>query len=269
MTAAAVHLIALALYIAASVFYGAHLSLKVPGHLRSARLFFVLGFLFHTAAIGTLCVQMQRSPFSSAFGTLSIAAWTVALLYLPTEFIWRLPALGALAVPLSSLLLFSALLRSHAAIATDPVLQRSSTNIHVFLILLSFALFSLAACCAVFYVWQYRLLKRHKPSSLFRRLPPLETVDSIALQLVAFALPLLTVGMALGAVAAAGGGLHGNWIVDPHTIASVVAWLVYGAYLLMRTVGGWRGTRPHYLLIAGLVVTIAIFFIPSTTHRFP
>jgi len=269
MTSAIVHLMALMFYIVSSIFYGSHLSLRAPWPLRHARFFFVLGFLFHTAAIGALCMQVQRSPFSSAFGTLSVAAWAIALFYLPAEFFWRLPSLGALAVPLSSVILFSALLRSHASIASDPTLQHSSTNIHVILILLSFALFSLAACCAIFYVWQYRLLKRHKPSGLFRRLPPLETVDSIALQLVAFALPLLTIGIALGAVVAVEGSLRRNWMVDPHTIASVVAWLVYGIYLGLRTVGGWRGTRPNYLLIAGLVVTIAIFFIPSSTHRFP
>ena len=103
---------------------------------------------------------------------------------------------------------------------------------------------------------------------MFRRLPPLETVDAIAFHMVSFALPLLTVGLALGFVRAASGALHGSWITDPHTLISVAAWLVYSGYMAARLFAGWRGTRLNYLLVAGLAVTLTLFFVPSTTHRF-
>ena len=134
------------------------------------------------------------------------------------------------------------------------------------LIVISFALFALAACCAVFYIWQYDLLKHPDRRALFRRLPPLETVDTLAYHFVAFALPLLTLGIALGAVRAS--ATHTPWVLDPKTIMSYMAWLVYGTYLVTRLAAGWRGTRPNYLLIAGLAVTIALYFVPSATHRF-
>lgn len=268
MSSVVVHAAALLAYLAAAVFYGANLSLRASTHLGKARALFLLGVFLHTTAIGLFCLQVRQSPFASSYGTLSVAAWAVALLYLPVELLGRVPALGALSAPISGLLLFGAILRSRAVPAAEPEIRSRIISLHVLLVLFSFALFALAACCAVFYVWQYGLLKRPDRRALFRRLPPLETVDSMAYHLVAFALPLLTLGLALGILRAVGGALSGNWLADPHFILSVVVWLVYGVYLFARLVAGWRGTRLNYLLIAGLAVTLLLYIVPSTTHRF-
>jgi ABC-type uncharacterized transport system permease subunit len=263
-----IHAIALAAYLTAAVFHGANLSLRAASHGRTARFLLLGAFLAHTAAIGSLCVSQGRSPFVSAFGTLSVAAWAVALFSLIVEFGIRLPALGALSVPISCFFLFAAFLRSSAVVRVTPEVRSGVISIHVMLVLLSFALLVLASCCAVFYLWQYSLLKRRRSHGLFRRLPPLETADSLAYHLVAFALPLLTLGLVLGIERAAAGGLRGNWLADPHTIGSAVLWLVYGAYLGARTLAGWRGTRPNYVLVAGMAITIALYFVPSTAHHF-
>src|SRR5207253_5591638 len=132
------------------------------------------------------------------YGTLSVAGWVVALLYLPVEFMAKAPALGALASPVASLLVFAAIARSTAGIASSPEIRTLIISSHVLIVLIALALFALAACCAVFYVWQYGVLKHPNRRALYRKLPPLETVDSLAYHLVAFALPLLTVGLALG-----------------------------------------------------------------------
>jgi ABC-type transport system involved in cytochrome c biogenesis permease subunit len=90
----------------------------------------------------------------------------------------------------------------------------------------------------------------------------------MAYHLVAFGLPMLTVGIALGFVNAASVPMRGSGLLDPHTIVSLAAWAVYGTYLAARLLAGWRGQRLNYLLIAGLVVTLALYFVPSSTHRF-
>ncbi len=269
MSAILLHAFALAFYILAGIFYGANLSLRTPIHTRRARIFFVIAVGLHTAAIGAHCVITRQSPFAGSYGTLSVAAWAVALIFLPLEFRTRIPSLGALAAPICCLLLFGALAASRlptmeAAQAVE--MRRGIISMHVMLIIFSFAFFALAACCAILYVWQYGLLKRHHQGAQFQRLPPLETVDSMAYHLVAFSLPMLTLGLALGMVRAV--ALHTNWLADLKTIVSFAAWLVYGGYLAARLLGGWRGARLNYLLIAGLLVTLALYFVPSATHRF-
>jgi ABC-type uncharacterized transport system permease subunit len=188
-------------------------------------------------------------------------------MYFPVEYLAKSPALGALAAPVASLLLFSGILRSSARAAESAEIRSVIISSHVLVVLVSFALFLLAACCAVFYIWQYNALKHPDRRALFRKLPPLETVDSLAYHLVAFSLPLLTLGLALGITRATATG-RAFWLADPHTLLSLLAWAVYAGYLTARIAGGWRGTRLNYLLIAGLAVTLAIFFVPSGTHRF-
>src|SRR5205807_2018325 len=102
---------------------------------------------------------------------------TVALLFVPIELLEGLPALGALAAPLATVLLFSGLMRSRSGLSPSSIVGTRVVSIHVLLILISFALFALAACCATFYVWQYAALKHPDRRALFRKLPPLETVD--------------------------------------------------------------------------------------------
>lgn len=274
MMPAALHIAALLAYVIASVLYGANIALKNPYYVQRGRIAFALGVGLHTAAIGAFCLAVRQSPFANAYGMLSVAAWAVALVGLPVEALGRIPALGALAAPVSATLLFGALARVRSAAASVEVpsdIRSRVISLHVLLVLFSFALFALAACCAVFYVWQYALLKRpdSRQHALFRRLPPLETADSLAFHLVALALPLLTLGLILGIVRAMGSvSTSSAWYADVYTIMSFVAWAVYGLYLVTRLAAGWRGTRLNYLLIAGFVLTLALYFLPSTTHRF-
>ena len=75
-----------------------------------------------------------------------------------------------------------------------------------------------------------------------------------AFTLVAFAFPLLTVGLAAGRHRAPlTGGLHPALGADPKVLASVVTWLVYGLYLALHAVAHWRGPRANYLLLGGLL----------------
>ena len=99
MNAVPMHAGVLLVYVLAAVFYGAGLALRAPKHALRGRVFFLLALVLHTAAIGAFCVQMRQSPFATSFGTLSVAAWTIALIYVPVEVIARIPALGALASP--------------------------------------------------------------------------------------------------------------------------------------------------------------------------
>src|SRR2546423_1775581 len=169
------HAVALVVYAAAAAIYGANLALRASRYVVFGRALFLSAMAIHFGAIGFLCVQTHQSPFASTFGTLSIAAWAVAILYVPVELIVKVPALGALAAPIDCLLLFAAILRGSTASASqiEPQIVRSQiVNLHVMMVLVSFALFALAACCAAFYVWQYGALKHPDKRAVFRRLPP-------------------------------------------------------------------------------------------------
>jgi ABC-type uncharacterized transport system permease subunit len=189
------------------------------------------------------------------------------LVYLPIEIFGKASALGALASPVVSVLLFGGLIRARSGYLESAEVRSSIINFHVLLALFSLALFAVAACSALLYVWQYSSLKHPDTRGFFRRLPPLEYLDRLSYHLVSFAMPLLTLAMALGIVRAAATP-GASWMGDPHTIITFVVWAVHAAYLFARLGPGWRGTKLNWLLVAGLGISILLSVTPSTTHRY-
>ena len=273
MTEAAFLVAAAVAYLLASVAYGAHLLLRQPLLALTGRLAAWLAVALHTVAIGLECAQTHQTPFTTPAQTLSASAWAIALAYLVLELVLRPRpfALGAVALPAAFLCLFAGALGHQARPLTSvaPLLNSRLISLHVLAILFAFGLLVLAFGCAALYLAQDRMLKRRRVrGGLFGRLPPLASLDHLAFTLVAFAFPLLTVGLGAGVVEALTGGLRGVWGTDPMVLTSVVTWLVYGAYLALHALAQWRGPRANYLLLGGLLAALVTYFIPSSAHRF-
>jgi ABC-type transport system involved in cytochrome c biogenesis permease subunit len=123
--------------------------------------------------------------------------------------------------------------------------------------LLGYAVLVLAALFSAVYLLQERQLKGRPRGSLFRRLPPLETLDQWNQRCVTWGFVLFTLGIVTGSVLAerTWGSI---WSWEPVQVWSVVTWLVYGALAQARTVG-WRGRRAARLTIASFLVLVASF----------
>lgn len=283
MSPFAITLLGLVLYIASGAFYGASLFLEAPSApkresettslpvSRFGRPLLFLGAAVQFIAIGVWCVTTHKSPFASEFGTFSVLAWAMALAFGLLETRRRLPAVGAVAVTVTSLVLFVALLQARSPVAKTPLLIGQLVSIHVMAILASFGLFAVASSCAVLYILQNRLLKQRRHNALFRKLPPLETLDRTAYFAVAYATPLLTLGLVLGIIRTFGGDLPqppGVWLRDPHTITALFTWILYLSYFLSRLLLGLRGVRLQYLILLGFLVAFSLYLIPTQTHHF-
>ena len=282
MSPALLAAVTLAFYILAGACYGAVLFLDVPaaptlgarkgslpGIARYGRIPLLLGILAHVGVIGALCLSTHRSPFASEFGTLATTSWVIALIYAVLDFRVKMPALGAVSLLAACLTLFWGLVHAHGPVAETPLLSQRIVSLHVLATVASFALFALAGGCAGLYILQNRLLKAHNGKGLFRRLPPLATLDSVAYHAVAFGLPLLTLGLSLGILYVYRAGVPAlAWWADPKTIVSFVVWLLYIVYLSARLVAGWRGVRLQYILLVGLVIAPCLYLVPGPTHQF-
>ena len=274
MTEATLLIAAAALYLLGSAAYGAHLFLRLPPLALGGRIAAILAVLVHTVAIGVHCARTHQTPFTTPAETLSASAWAIALAYLALELVRRPKptALGAVALPAAFLCLFTgAFLHSTqpTALTQATLLNSRLISLHILAILFAFGLLVLAFGCAALYLAQHRILKRKRlAGGLFGKLPPLTSLDDLAFALVAFAFPLLTIGLAAGVVEALTGGFRGRWEADPMVLTSVVTWLVYGVYLALHTLAQWRGPRANYLLLGGLLAALVTYFMPTTTHRF-
>jgi len=279
-------------YLLGSMAYGAHLSLRLPLLARYGRLAAVLGSVAHTVAIGVHCAHTHATPFRTPAETLSASAWAIVTAYLTLDLVAKQKptALGAFALPAAFLCVFggavleagqrpTTVLQPHlpawpvnqplpSTFGSTGNLESGVVSLHVIALLFAFGLLVLAFGTSILYLTQHRLLKQKKFVGLFGKLPPLNTLDHQAFTLVAFAFPLLSVGIISGALRAATGGLAGAWMVDPKILTSAVTWALYGAYLLLHGAPSWRGVRANYLLIGGLLLALLTYFIPTTAHRF-
>jgi len=272
--------LALICYVIAALCYGVSLVLlapKAPSNAGSntsllfwARIALVSAILLQLAATGAWCVLTHLSPFASKYGTLAVMAWTLAILLLLFDLRLNLRALGAAALPIIILFLVWGLLNTNSPLAKNKMIETQIVSLHVMTIVAGIALFVLAFACACLYLLQNRLLKARRIAGPFRLLPPLATLDRAAYLSVAYGLPLLTLGLALGVAYI----VHLStspllWLEDPHNLAAFITWFLYAFYLLARLAFGWRGIRLQYVLVVGLPFLLVLYLLPSPTHHFP
>lgn len=284
MTFAVLTIVALACYLASSVCSGAVLFLNAPAApagvsplptanpiARYGRPLLLLGIVIHFFAIGMWCVSTHNSPFASETGTLTILAWAIAIAMAALDFRGRLPAVSSVALLIACLALCGGVLQSHEPIAAAPALRTQIITLHVLAIVAGFGLFAVAFGCAALYLMQNRALREKPAQGLFRKLPPLATLDAVAYRSVAFALPLLTLGLGIGFEQALTGTVSHPfraWFADPRIVLSLVVWFNYVIYLAARLIFGWRGVRLQYILLIGMLIALTVYLVPTSTHRF-
>ena len=93
---------------------------------------------------------------------------------------------------------------------------------------------------------------------MYRRLPSLETLDSINHYSIMYGFPLLTLGMISGAIYAQY-VLGSYWRWDPKEVWSLITWLSYAVLLHERLAVGWRGRRAALASIICFLILVFTF----------
>ncbi|MGH3031635.1 MAG: cytochrome C assembly family protein [Gaiellaceae bacterium] len=221
-----------------------------------------LGWLAQTALLVAQAVDADRFPWGSWAGSLNLFVWMCVGAYL----IWGCRApfrlLGLAVMPLAAVLLVLAWAAGGVGEPGESRFGDAFLAFHVGFALAAFAAFTIAAALALLYLWQERRLKRRTPHVLRLRAPSLETLDALAGRTIAVALPALTlaIGIGLARLGTEGGSFDATMAV------TLLAWVVYAAYLVLRFELGWRGRRAAYVALAGfaLVVLVRLGLTPFT-----
>ncbi|TML73942.1 MAG: hypothetical protein E6G13_01840 [Actinobacteria bacterium] len=220
-----------------------------------------IGWLVQTALLAVQATRADGFPWSTWAASLNLFVWLVVGAYL----IWgcqpRFRLLGLAVLPLAAVLFALA----HAGGGTTAHGASRYSNLflalHVGLVLAAFAGFTLAAGMSGLYLWQERRLKRRERTILHVRAPALARLDALAARTIGFALPALTLGIAVGIVRLRerGGGF------DALMAVTLVTWGFYGTYLALRIGARLRGRRAAYVVLLGFVlVAVARLALPVT-----
>jgi ABC-type uncharacterized transport system permease subunit len=193
-----------------------------------------LGWLAQTALLVFQATGADGFPWSTWAGSLNLFVWLVVGAYL----IWgcspRYRLLGLGVMPLAAALLAV----SYAAGGTTETGGAAWGDVllvlHIALVLISFAGFTVAGGLAALELWQERVLKTHPAGLLRLRVPSLVALDRLTVTTVAVSLAALTAGIVPGLAGLPERGL------DVLIAGTVVLWALGASVLYLRVHAGRR-----------------------------
>ena len=235
-----------------------------------------LAFFFHFVSVVEMLVLAHRWMPVGVREIESLLGFVVAGLFFLVWWLYDAISLGLFALPATFFLVFIPALGPGSYRFPSQRVWMSWLVAHIIALLLAYAALCFSLLSSMLYLVQERRIKaKVKPGQSgrwvpFNWLPPLDTLERLALATLEFGFPCMTVGLLIGVVLVQETSLGASYFLDPNILASFAMWIVYATLLSLRLGVGLRGRRAAYVSGAALVVMMAVwaanFF--SQVHRF-
>jgi ABC-type uncharacterized transport system permease subunit len=225
------------------------------------------GVFFHFVSLAETLYAAHRALPVDTHETLSLLGLLLAAAFVILAFSYRTVAFGIFLLPIAVLLtIVPAFHPGHETIAYP--LSTGWLLLHIALLLAAYAALFLSLIASLLYLVEERRLKA-KRAQRITWLPPLETLDQIALNALRFGLPCMTAGLLIGSVLALQ-TIGPAFFADPKVLLSVAMWIAYVLMIFIRRHSGLRGRRAVYLSSFVFVVVLAVWAANSlsTVHSY-
>ena len=259
---------AMALYIVATVLYAYQFVLKHPRVGWWARFATGAGFICQTLSIGARSITTHGTQLTGA-NQLLLASWALVLLYFVMEHLIRIKIYGTFLIPVGLLFMIASQIvggiSGGAPISpSDQILLNNwRVGFHVALIVFGNAAFAFGAVSAALYLWQENQLKKHRSTSITRRLPSIATLQLLARRSITFGFPVYTAGLLLGILRAIDAHVS-RWWFDARIMMSGVVLLTFGLYLWFVYRHGASTRTTSWIAIVGFVFVVILAIIART-----
>ena len=231
------------------------------------------GAFFHFVSLTETLYAAHRALPVDTHETLSLLGLILSTAFLLLALRYKTVAFGIFLLPIAVLLtIVPAFHPGHETIAY-PFIRTGWLLLHIALLLIAYAALFLSLIASVLYLIQERRLKQKRsarPLSRFAAwLPPLETLDQIALNALRFGLPCMTAGLLIGSILALE-TTGPTFFADPKVLLSIAMWVAYVLMIFIRRHSGLRGRRAVYLSSFVFLVVLAVWAANSlsTVHSF-
>jgi ABC-type transport system involved in cytochrome c biogenesis permease subunit len=222
-----------------------------------------LGWIVQTVFLTNLALKDHILPVTSAFESVMVLAWIVALIGLYLMLHWpRQVAVGLFVLPLVLGLVAAA---GWFAPRQSNWMEEGMTafwgTVHGSFLLAGAVCTCLAFAAGLMYLAQMRRLKLKKSHRLGFSLPSLEQTERVNRGAITVAFPLLTFGLLIGMVLSvkarslADGGFTLSW-TDPKVISALGMWLVFAVLLHARFQPEMRGRSVMVLTIVAFAFLV-------------
>lgn len=247
------------LYALATVLYLFRLAGGIKGFERATHGALGVAVLSHGAFLVSEAMASRRDPFDDLHGTLSVLSLGIAIAFLLATLRYRIAVLGAFVTPVTLLFLLASGL-AHQVAPVPSELRAAMLPVHVGVIVFGMIAFTIAFGASTAYMLQERKLRRKELGGVFRRLPPLDVLDTLSYRALTLGFPLFTVGIVVGAlwIARAADGSVGFGVAQ---VIGLVTWFVFASVIALRVLAGWRGRRAAYGTVLGFLCAVVVLAI--------
>lgn len=186
----------------------------------------------------------------------SAIAWLTVLVYWLGGLRNNLECLQGFVLPFAALSLAAPLLfpASHTLLHTEQTLFK----IHLFIAILAYSLFTIAAMHALLMAVAERHLHSGSLSTPLQRLPPLLTMEHLLFRILWAGFILLTLTLVSGMLFSE--ELFGKALQLSHkTVFALISWCIYAALLGGRLRYGWRGRTAIRWTLSGFVALLLAY----------
>ncbi len=235
-----------------------------------------LAFFFHFVSVVEMLVVAHRWMPVGLREIESLLGFAVAGLFFLVWWLYDAISLGIFALPATFFLVFIPALGPDTYHFRSQGVWMSWLVAHIIALLLAYAALCFSLLASMMYLVQERRIKsKPKPGkksgwSPVDWLPPLDTLERLALATLEFGFPCMTVGLVIGSLLVQETSLGASYFLDPNILASFAMWIVYVTLLLLRRGVGMRGRKAAYVSGGALIVMMAVWAVNFFTqvHRF-
>lgn len=253
------------LYVAVTVIYLIHGATRSRRVGSVATLFLILILGLHTVGLAYRWIETHETgygyvPLSNMYESLVFFSWTIALIYLVLEFLYKQKTIGVFVMPFA--FLFMALTSIIPGVTEKinplvPALKSPWLAIHVITCFVGYAAFAVSFWFSILFLFKERR-EKNNPAEL-KFLPSTKLLDEINYRSILIGFPMLTLGIITGA-AWANYAWGSYWSWDPKETWSLITWFIYAAFLHARLTRGWSGRKTAILSIIGFGAVIFTYF---------
>jgi len=239
-----------------------------------------MAFFFHFVSAVEMMVQAHHWMPVSVREIESLLGLAVAGLFFLVWWLYDAFSLGIFALPATFFLVFVPALGPDRYTFPSEGVRASWLVAHIIALLVAYAALCFSLLASLMYLVQERRIKGKLHFSAksgggtwfapFEWLPPLDTLERVALATLEFGFPCMTAGLIIGSVLTQETPLGASYFSDPKVIASFISWAVYVLLLFIRRSAGLRGRKAAYVSGAVLVVMMAVWVanLFSRVHNF-
>lgn len=189
------------------------------------------------------------------YNALSLSSWVVALFVILAATIRPVENLALVFLPAAALCL--ALEQIFPSERLVPDSAPVGLRLHIILSIGAYGLLAIAALQSIALAVHERMLRDKRALQAIRFLPPLQSMESLLVQVLSIGFFLLSLSVATGLMFVR--DIFGQHL--SHKIAfSLLAWGIFGLVLLGRWARGWRGKRLIRWTLGGFFALLLAYF---------